>query len=137
MLAALASDIAEHGGQPISVEPLPSAATAAVTGAAAVPLSGAQDAVAGAGPGMRAADGGAPAPVPPVTVLPVPAVQPAVHVTPIPADPPPAPAPAPAGGEGGAGSGTGEGTKTNSPDVPGGPDDTSTAALTIVDVHKN
>jgi len=139
MLATLASDIAEHGGQPISVEPLPSAAAAAVTGAAApaAPSSGAQAAGSGAGPGMRAADGGAPAPVPPVTVLPVPAVQPAVHVTPIPADP--APAPAPAGGEGGAGagSGTGEGTKTNSPDVRGGPDDTSTAALTIVDVHKN
>jgi aminoglycoside phosphotransferase (APT) family kinase protein len=105
MLATLASDIAEHGGQPISVEPLPSPAAATVP-AAAAPASVEPAAGAGAGPGLRAADGGVPAAVPPVTVFPVPAVQPAVHVTPIPLDPTPAPAPAtpPAGTGGGAGS---------------------------------
>lgn len=141
MLATLASDIAEHGGQPISVEPLPSPAAATVPGAAA-PVSVEPAAGAGAGPGLRAADGGAPASVPPVTVFPVPAVQPAVHVSPIPADPAPAPAPAtpPAGTESGAGgesnTGTAGGTKTGAPAAPGGPDDTSTAALTIVEANK-
>ncbi|OAE02382.1 macrolide 2'-phosphotransferase [Arthrobacter sp. OY3WO11] len=141
MLATLASDIAEHGGQPISVEPLPSAAAATVPGAA-TPVSIEHAAGSGAGPGLRAADDGVPAAVPPVTVFPVPAVQPAVHVTPIPVDPAPSPAPAapPAGTEGGAGGGSStgpaDGTKTDAPDAPGGPDDTSTAALTIVDAKK-
>jgi macrolide phosphotransferase len=104
MLATLASDIAEHGGQPISVEPLPSAAPD-VPAAASAEQAAAPDAV----PGMRAADDGVSATVPPVTVLPVPAAQPAVHVAPIPAEPAPAP----------------------------GPDDTSTAALTIIDAKKD
>jgi macrolide phosphotransferase len=104
MLATLASDIAEHGGQPISVEPLPPAAPD-VPAAASAKQAAAPDAV----PGMRAADDGVPATVPPVTVLPVPAAQPAVHVAPIPAEPAPAP----------------------------GPDDTSTAALTIIDAKKD
>jgi macrolide phosphotransferase len=104
MLATLASDIAEHGGQPISVEPLPPAAPT-VPAAASAEQAAAPDAV----PGMRAADDGVPAAVPPVTVLPVPAAQPAVHVAPIPAEPAPAP----------------------------GPDDTSTAALTIIDGKKD
>ena len=103
MLATLASDIAEHGGQPISVEPLPPAAPA-------VPAASAEQAAApDAVPGMRAADDGVPAAVPPVTVLPVPAARPAVHVAPIPAEPAPAP----------------------------GPDDTSTAALTIIDAKRD
>ncbi|CAN7284369.1 MULTISPECIES: macrolide 2'-phosphotransferase [Pseudarthrobacter] len=123
MLATLASDIAEHGGQPISIEPLPSPAAATVP-AEAAPASVEPAAGAGAGPGLRAADGDVPAAVPPVTVFPVPAVQPAVHVTPIPVDPTPAPATPPAGTGGGA------------PDAPGGPDDTSTAALTIVEANK-
>jgi len=106
MLATLASDIAEHGGQPISVEPLPPAAPAVPAAAAA---SGEQAAAPDAVPGLRAADDGVPAAVPPVTVLPVPAAQPAVHVAPIPAEPAPAP----------------------------GPDDTSTAALTIIDAKKD
>ncbi|WP_427117479.1 macrolide 2'-phosphotransferase [Pseudarthrobacter scleromae] len=137
MLSTLASDIAEHGGQPISVEPLPSASPATVPGAAA-PVAVEPAAGAGAGPGLRAADDGVPAAVPPVIVFPVPAVQPAVHVTPIPA---PAPATPPARTEGGAGggssTGTANGTKTGAPDAQGGPDDTSTAALTIVDANKN
>ena len=136
MLATLASDIAEHGGQPISVEPLPPVAAAAAPGAVspAGPVPAAQAAAApDAVPGMRAADDGLPATVPPVTVLPVPAAQPAVHVTPIPVEP--APAPAPAGGESAAG--RADGMKTDTTDSPGGPDDTSTAALTIVDAKKN
>ncbi|MEV8129775.1 macrolide 2'-phosphotransferase [Pseudarthrobacter oxydans] len=123
MLATLARDIAEHGGQPISIEPLPSPAAATVP-AEAAPASVEPAAGAGAGPGLRAVDGDVPAAVPPVTVFPVPAVQPAVHVTPIPVDPTPAPATPPAGTGGGA------------PDAPGGPDDTSTAALTIVEANK-
>ncbi|MBD1590849.1 phosphotransferase [Arthrobacter sp. S1_S22] len=136
MLATLASDIAEHGGQPIGVEPLPSVSPATVPGAAAPSVEPA--AGAGAGPGMRAADGGAPTTAPPVTVVPVPAVQPAVHVTPIP-DPAPATPPArtEGGADGGSSTGTATGTKTGAPDAPGGPDDTSTAALTIVDANKN
>lgn len=115
MLDTLASDVAEHGGQPISVEPLPPAA------AAGGPDSVAREAVApDAVPSIRAADDDVPAAVPPVTVLPVPA-QPAVVVTPIPvaASPvrvEPVPAPEPSAG---------------------GPDDTSTAALSIVDVKKD
>lgn len=115
MLDTLASDVAEHGGQPISVEPLPPAA------AAGGPDSVAREAVAPDGvPSIRAADDDVPAAVPPVTVLPVPA-QPAVVVTPIPvaASPvrvEPVPAPEPSAG---------------------GPDDTSTAALSIVDVKKD
>lgn len=115
MLDTLASDVAEHGGQPISVEPLPPAAAAGGTDSVA------REAVApDAVPSIRAADDDVPAAVPPVTVLPVPA-QPAVVVTPIPvaASPirvEPVPAPEPSAG---------------------GPDDTSTAALSIVDVKKD
>ncbi|TDL41525.1 macrolide 2'-phosphotransferase [Arthrobacter nitrophenolicus] len=117
MLETLANDIAEHGGQPISVEPQPTAGTA--------PGAGVSD----GGPGPGAA---------PVTVLPVPAqpavevvpvpvkpavevvpvpVQPAVHVTPIPAEPEQA-----AGG------------KQHSPKAA---DDTSTAALPIIDARQS
>ncbi|TLM86835.1 macrolide 2'-phosphotransferase [Pseudarthrobacter sp. NamE5] len=160
MLTTLAGDIEEHGGQPISVEPLPTtaAAAAAVTpvhAAPAVPASAAPDSV----PGMRAADEAMPASVPAVTVLHVPA-QPAVHVTPIPVTPSPAApgagqvAPVRNAGEGSDGNdgndgndekggaagsnagGTNSGTKTDVAASPGGSDDTSTAVLTIVDSKK-
>jgi macrolide phosphotransferase len=125
MLATLASDIAEHGGQPISVEPLPPAAPA-------VPAASAEQAAApDAVPGMRAADDGVPATVPPVTVLPVPAAQPAVHVAPIPTEPVPAHDPAEGAG------GKPDGKKTDGSVSSGGPDDTSTAALTIIDAKKD
>lgn len=123
MLDTLASDIAEHGGQPISVEPLPPAAAAGAPGA---PASGAPDAVRpeGVAPeavsGIRAADDDVPAAVPPVTVLPVPA-QPAVVVTQIPVAVTPLPVEPETPGQGST----------------GGPDDTSTAALSIVDIKKD
>ncbi|MDQ0849486.1 macrolide phosphotransferase [Arthrobacter sp. B3I9] len=102
MLTALAEDVAEHGGQPISVEPLPQpAAPPAVPQPAATPA------------GARPAPAPAPAPLAPakppaVEIIPVPAVSkvtllapepvsgapavpprtavPAVKVTPIPVD---------------------------------------------------
>ncbi|TLM75911.1 macrolide 2'-phosphotransferase [Pseudarthrobacter sp. NamB4] len=157
MLTTLASDIEEHGGQPISVEPLPATAAAPAAdmpdAAPPVPATALPDSV----PGMRAADDGLPASVPAVTVLPVPA-QPAVHVTPIPvtpipAAPPPAGAgqvaPAPDAGTGRDGSdgksgeagsnpgGMNSGMQTDVAGALGGADDTSTAALTIVDLKKS
>lgn len=153
MLATLADDIAEHGGQPISVEPLPSPA-------------------AEAGPA-------APVSVSPVSVSPVSAElivapantdvsepMPAVHVMPIPADEDMANAPAPAAADAPASAdapGTGDSPGTvdadGADDAEGGPDaqdgagaedrprgteagtqpeplsadDTSTTAITIVD----
>jgi hypothetical protein len=109
MLASLAADIAEHGGQPISVEPLPQS-------------------------------------VPAVQVEPVPldepstaAAMPAVHVAPIPVEQsaePDAPAsgPAPADSDsGGAADGPGE----TAPPRPPAAEDTSTAALKIVDAKSH
>ena len=124
MLETLASDIAEHGGQPISVEPLPSPAVAAGTAtppAGSSAVAGSTEGASGVGP----SDGGPLAGVPAVTVVPVPAepavsvlpvpVQPAVHVTPIPVEPQP-----------GAG---------NDADAKGS-DDTSTAAISIVNAKQ-
>ncbi|TQJ41597.1 phosphotransferase family enzyme [Arthrobacter sp. SLBN-112] len=137
MLKSLASDIAEYGGRPISVEPLPAAGSpdeagtsvpASTAGSGAAPVSG----------------GGSSAVTPAVTVIPVPAqtaapaqpsvapvqpavpvhpavsVQPAVQVTPIPVEQPEASADPvePRGAE----------TK--------GPDDTSTAAISIVNAKQ-
>ena len=107
MLATLARDIEEHGGQPISVEPQPAVVAPATGGTAAVAPA------AGAEPVVKAADAGVAGSVPSVTVVPLPVpapVQPAVHVTPIPVEPAAA---------------------------DGGPDDTSTAALSIIDVTKD
>jgi len=124
MLETLASDIAEHGGQPIGVEPLPSPAVAAGTAtppAGSSAVAGSTEGASGVGP----SDGGPLAGVPAVTVFPVPAepavsvlpvpVQPAVHVTPIPVEPQP-----------GAG---------NDADAKGF-DDTSTAAISIVNAKQ-
>jgi macrolide phosphotransferase len=121
MLASLADDIAEHGGQPISVEPLPQAVPAVHV--EPVPQAG-----------------------PAVHVEPVPQVEPAsaaampsVHVTPIPVEKtadadaaapeenapeqkaPAEKAPAAAG----------------TPPAPAAADDTSTAALKIVDAKSH
>ncbi|MFJ5698199.1 macrolide 2'-phosphotransferase [Arthrobacter sp. NPDC093139] len=77
MLATLADDIAEHGGQPISVEPLPQPS--------APPVPAAPPAV----PAGQAADGHATAARGAVTVEPIPApALAAVHVTPIPVEEP-------------------------------------------------
>lgn len=122
MLETLASDIAEHGGQAISVEPLPGQETPAVT---VVPT-----------PAVSAV------PSPAVTVVPVPGLPeqpasalPAVEVGPIPADPEPAgseaeePSPAaqasPAGYE-----------PANDKPALRSADDTSTAAISSIDVTR-
>jgi aminoglycoside phosphotransferase (APT) family kinase protein len=135
MLATLARDIEEYGGQPISVEPQPPAGAS------------------GAEPVVKAADAGATGSVPSVTVVPLPVpapVQPAVHVTPIPAEPAVAAAAAPKGedtpGDGGAAS-RGQrdgGQRDGGQENPGtkaedfaGPDDTSTAAISVIDVTKD
>ncbi len=83
MLALLADDVAAHGGQPISVEPLPAPAPAqspAVTVQPIEPASETPETAASEMPGMAApeAAAGQPAPL---------AAAPAVHVTPIPDTP--------------------------------------------------
>jgi macrolide phosphotransferase len=129
MLETLAGDIAEHGGQPISVEPLPTAGTSETSGPAA---------------GNNAAEGTAPkSPTPAVTVVPLPvapesvtpvSVSPAVHVTPIPAGDRTAPGGHSAPGDHTTGDDSArEETRTESPSA----DDTSTAAITIVNVKKH
>ncbi|WP_163162233.1 macrolide 2'-phosphotransferase [Arthrobacter sp. Alg241-R88] len=140
MLGTLARDIEEHGGQPISVEPQP-AAGAPATGLSAAGGTGAH-AATGKVSAVVAADAGPSGSGPAVTVVPLPVpapVQPAVHVTPIPVEPPAeAGVKDPAGDSGQA---VDRGTAVDS-----GPakaeekkelDDTSTAAISIVDVTKN
>ncbi len=131
MLSTLARDIEEHGGQPISVEPQP-APGAPATGS--VPAVGSAPAV-GNVPAIRAADAEPSGLVPSVTVVPLPVpapVQPAVHVTPIPADSPvDAVTDNPAGDIGTKNSG--QSKADDRKDL----DDTSTAAISIVDVTKN
>ncbi|WP_159826691.1 macrolide 2'-phosphotransferase [Arthrobacter sp. 9AX] len=145
MLETLARDIEEHGGQPISVEPQRAAAAPAAAGTTAVAPA------AGAAPVVRAADAGPAGSVPSVTVVPLPVpapVRPAVRVTPIPVEPE-------AGADGGVGSGDASSAggdaedhssdpDRENPDNPGGkaevaagPDDTSTAAISIIDITKN
>lgn len=133
MLETLASDIAEHGGQAISVEPLPAAAAGTTSGGTASAASGTSDGGAGQGaaaPGIAAGPaavnsgiaGVTQATVQPVTVLPIPApILPAVQVTPIPKDEP-APEERPA--------------RADAPENIPSADDTSTAALTVIDVTK-
>lgn len=118
MLESLASDIAEFGGQPISVEPLPD--TRSPEGAEAAAPVPPGDSGAAPVPGT-----GSSGTTPAVTVAPVPAqpaapMQPAVHVTPIPVDPPVAKPPA-----------------VEDPDPKAkGPDDTSTAAISVINVKQ-
>jgi aminoglycoside phosphotransferase (APT) family kinase protein len=131
MLATLERDVQEYGGQPISVEPQP----ASVAG---------DPGPAGKEPVVRAADAGATPSVPSVTVVPVPVpapVQPAVLVTPIPAEPA---AGARSGGspaDGGAATDNSrdQGLATSGTEAGdfAGPDDTSTAAITIIDPAKS
>ena len=170
MLESLASDIAEYGGQPISVEPLPAKSVPGQPGPAApgpaAPGPAAPGPVAAAGTAQaegtahaaRAGGSGSSAVIPPVTVMPVPGqsdpahpgpvqpgsaqpvvhaqaaagappaatadasvqVLPAVHVAPIPVEPSAAGSKAEAGPE----------------REEKGPDDTSTAAISVVKVHQ-
>ncbi|MFP5311459.1 MAG: phosphotransferase [Actinomycetes bacterium] len=159
MLESLAADIAEFGGQPISVEPLPATKTPGAPGPAAPAAGGPSGPTPAAGSGSSAI-------APAVTVIPVPSGPakdaepsgrplPAVHVAPIPAEPPfPATGPKPAGEDAGGLDAAGvqnvavqaagvqaagsPGTQAADPGSqvtePGahGPDDTSTAAISII-----
>ncbi|MEE9096620.1 macrolide 2'-phosphotransferase [Pseudarthrobacter phenanthrenivorans] len=136
MLQSLADDIAEYGGRPISVEPLPATSGSGNAGTAA-PARPATDSAA------PATGSGSSAVTPAVTVIPVPAepavhadpavgvqpeaaqakpspeARPAVDVTPIPAEPPHT------------------GTEGQDPDGGAkGPDDTSTAALSVINAKQ-
>jgi aminoglycoside phosphotransferase (APT) family kinase protein len=143
MLETLAADIAEHGGQPISVEPQPPVQHGQGPGAPGAPAGSgsagpaAPGAPAGSGsagpaaPGVSGSDGGAAAAVPAVTVVPVPAEPaapagpvPAVHVTDMPAESSgdSKPSGGPSGGERTAGG----------PGAAQSADDTSTAALSVI-----
>ncbi|NUS35140.1 MAG: phosphotransferase, partial [Pseudarthrobacter sp.] len=147
MLQSLAADIAEFGGQPISVEPLPPAGTQGGSGQshpAGSPSSGTAPASAGAPAASagttangRPAAGGSSAVTPAVTVAPVP-VQPAVTVVPVPVQP--AVHVAPIGAEPQATSGAGAGEDGpaggQEPEAKGGPDDTSTAALSVINIKQ-
>jgi macrolide phosphotransferase len=139
MLETLASDIAEHGGQAISVEPLPAAASGSAPAGTASAGTDTSDGGAGHGAAAPASPSGQsagnpgvagdkPETVQPMTALPIPAPGvPAVLVTPIPKDEPaPAGEPAPAHTPEAA-------TAENVPAA----DDTSTAALTVIDVRKS
>ncbi|MEW1806192.1 macrolide 2'-phosphotransferase [Arthrobacter sp. SLBN-53] len=136
MLQSLADDIAEYGGRPISVEPLPATSGSGNDGTAAAAPPGTASAAPSTGSGSSAV-------TPAVTVIPVPAepaiqaepavgaqpeanqakhsakAHPAVHVTPIPAERPHA---------GTGGQDPDGGTK--------GPDDTSTAALSVINAKQ-
>jgi aminoglycoside phosphotransferase (APT) family kinase protein len=79
MLTVLADDVAEHGGQPISVEPLPQPAAAPEPGSRPAP-----DATAV--PAVSKVTLLAPEPAPGPAASPTSSAVPAVHVTPIPLD---------------------------------------------------
>jgi macrolide phosphotransferase len=137
MLGTLARDIEEYGGQPISVEPQPAAAAPAIGGTAAVaPADGTE-------PVVRAADAGPTGSLPSVTVVPLPVpapVQPAVHVTPIPVERGADAASGEAAVEGGAADDNGGDRGQEEPataEAAAGPDDTSTAAISIIEPAKN
>lgn len=144
MLETLAADVEEHGGQAISVEPLPAPAQvpAAVQGDAAGPAPAAP-APAVPAPGGSAVSPVSVVPVPAVTVVPVPAVAvdpvpvlPAVVVSPIPVEPIPSePAPSDPAHVAEA-SGEKEAADEEPPAAPSA-DDTSTASISIVDVRKH
>ncbi|MEJ1192966.1 macrolide 2'-phosphotransferase [Pseudarthrobacter sp. CCNWLW207] len=150
MLETLASDIAEHGGQAISVEPLPSPAAPAGTAAAGTVTAWTDTADGGSGDsaaapcraqgpaaGQHGVAGVTPGIVQPVTVLPIPApVLPAVQVSPIPDDEPEQDVPeqdVPAQDEPAQDE---EPTPAEPPAKVPSTDDTSTAAITVIDVKK-
>jgi macrolide phosphotransferase len=141
MLGTLARDIEEHGGQPISVEPQPPAG-APVAGFPAVADAGATaagtetdtDTAAGKVPAVMAAGAGPWGSAPSVTVAPLPApAPPAVHVTAIPVEAPAASATEKSAGNNGPTMDSGQAKAEDKKEL----DDTSTAAISIVDVTKN
>jgi aminoglycoside phosphotransferase (APT) family kinase protein len=131
MLETLAADIAEHGGQPISVEPQPPVQHGQGAGAPGAPAGSGSAGPAAPGVSGSGSDGGAAAAVPAVTVVPVPAEPaapagpvPAVHVTDIPAEP---------SGDSKPSGGPSVGERTaGGPGAAQAADDTSTAALSVI-----
>jgi macrolide phosphotransferase len=156
MLETLAADVEEHGGQAISVEPLPAKApvgAAAPAGPGAPAAAGAtDDGVPSPAVNGSAAPAVTVAPVPSVSVVPVPAVTvipvPAVTVVPVPeVTVPEVPAPgvpaaggsvaaAPVDEEPGAAAAGLEAADADAPAARSA-EDTSTAAISIVDVRKH
>ncbi|ALV42814.1 aminoglycoside phosphotransferase [Pseudarthrobacter sulfonivorans] len=122
MLETLAADVEEHGGQAISVEPLPAPAAPA-DDAAQSPAAQSHAVGVAAGPAVTVV----PLPVP--SVEPVPAVPP-VEVSPIPAEPLPA-------DEAPADEDSASESPADKPSVRPSAEDTSTAAISIVDVRKH
>ncbi|MHA7288304.1 macrolide 2'-phosphotransferase [Arthrobacter sp. MDT3-24] len=127
MLETLAADVEEHGGQAISVEPLPAPAAPA-DDAAQSPAAQSHAVGVPAGPAVTVV----PLPVP--SVEPVPAV-PAVEVSPIPAEPLAADE-APAD-EAPSDEDSADESPADKPSVRPSAEDTSTAAISIVDVRKH
>ncbi|RAX44978.1 aminoglycoside phosphotransferase [Arthrobacter sp. AQ5-06] len=127
MLETLAADVEEHGGQAISVEPLPAPAAPAHDAA----QSPAADSAAAQSPAVSVV--AAPAvtivPVPVPSVEPVPVV-PAVEVSPIPAEPIPS-------GVAPADEDSADEEPADKPSVRPSAEDTSTAAISIVEVRKH
>lgn len=141
MLATLADDIAEHGGQPISVEPLPQPAAQplppAPAGAPAATMAPAPAPAANVVPAPNAAPAASPGLIPVPAATDISEQMPAVHVMPIPtADSGPAGRRADsdtAGDAGTAGDSNTDEDRKAEPKAALPPDDTSTTALTIVD----
>ncbi len=147
MLATLAADVEEHGGQAISVEPLPGQAPAG----AGVTADAETSPAVTPSPGAAGSPAITVVPVPAVTVVPVPdepvkpaSVPPAVEVRPIPADA--TPAEAAVADEERAVAAPSDVARDDAPEhaTPGGKapalpaaEDTSTAAINIVDVRKH
>ncbi|WP_248759813.1 macrolide 2'-phosphotransferase [Pseudarthrobacter sp. SSS035] len=126
MLETLAADVEEHGGQAISVEPLPAPAASA-DDAARSPAAQSHAVSVAAAPAVTVV----PVPVPSVEPVPVPAVE----VSPIPAEPissDEAPA-----DEDSAGQDPANEAPADEPSVRRSAEDTSTAAISIVEVRKH
>ncbi|MDQ1595771.1 MAG: macrolide phosphotransferase [Arthrobacter pascens] len=145
MLNTLADDIAEHGGQPISVEPLPQpSAPPAPAGPPAFPAGQGADGPAAARPGAVSVEP-IPAPAPAdvaatdVSATDVSEQLPAVHVTPIPVEEPSQQSTdSPAGPDNAADPDNAAGPDSTAGHRPAlSADDTSTTALTIVDSKAN
>ncbi|BAS09902.1 uncharacterized protein YcbJ [Arthrobacter sp. Hiyo4] len=125
MLETLAADVEEHGGQAISVEPLPAPADAAAQSPAAHPVAAGRSRSVGL-PGAPAVTV---APVPVLSAVPVPAT-PAVEVSRIPAEPIPS-------DQAAAHEEPADQEPDDEPAVRPSAEDTSTAAISIVEVRKH
>lgn len=136
MLETLAADVEEHGGQAISVEPLPAPAPADAAAPSAGASSAAQFSAVGQSPAVSvsAIPAVSAVPVPVLSAEPVP-VLPVVEVSPIPAEPissDEAPA-----DEDSAGRDPADQPPADDPSLRPSAEDTSTAAISIVDVRKH